>query len=838
MPMSLFQLLPPPSSGPEGQGLGVLAAWLGSASLGLMALLLFTLAWKGLHDGAPLPPEAREGGGRGRLAALGAALARTARRLAARPPAQGGAGTVQRSLAFAGAAALVLALARAWRALRGGPGPFELLAELLGLAAASLLLIRMPRWLAEPSTGETEAITRGEAADLRLQTLARDLEAQMTTRTAELQESEARLQGFIRHAAVAIAFKGLDGGLLLTNQRAEDLMSLWQAGKPVREPLELWPPEVAARLRKLDEQVLVTRETVQTEASVPLAAGGARDFLIQKFPLMDTVGHCWGIGIIATDITERKRAEQAHLQHQKLESIGLLAGGIAHDFNNLLGAMRGHLDLARLEPGVAEVRAHFDDLEELIGRASGLVAQILAYAGKGKAQVQALDLNAQVEGMTRLLRASLSRKAALRWDPAPGLPPMEGDPAQVQQVIMNLVLNASDALAARGGTITVRTGLEVLTQGGINGEFMGQGLRPGPHLTLEVADDGPGMAPGVKERIFDPFFTTKFAGRGLGLSAVQGILRSHQGGIRVTSAEGEGTAFKLVFPILAQVTPAPAALPPAPEPGFKGYRGWGAVLLVEDEEALRTTAAAALCRMGFTVLEAQDGVEALDLFKAERERIRLVLMDLTMPRMDGEAAFRELRRAGARVPVILTSGLGQDEVLAHFAGKGLAAFLPKPYRLQALMEAVRAALGDEDDTSARLPAAVVWTSAFETGHPLVDAQHARLVARFNDLLGRVVASGGAREAVEEPLHEFVGAAVAHFGSEEGLMADADYGGLEAHRAVHALLTAQIQELAQEFHRGAVALTPPIMNFLEGWLMCHIQYEDRRLAPFLKPTPGS
>jgi hemerythrin len=187
------------------------------------------------------------------------------------------------------------------------------------------------------------------------------------------------------------------------------------------------------------------------------------------------------------------------------------------------------------------------------------------------------------------------------------------------------------------------------------------------------------------------------------------------------------------------------------------------------------------------------------------------------------------------MPIILTSGFGQDEVLKRFLGKGLAGFLPKPYRLQALLEAVRAALGEgvEADGAGRMPAPVAWEPEFDTGHALVDVQHRRLVARFNDLLERAREPKGNREAMEEILHDFIGATVAHFGIEEGLMADAGYAGLEAHRAVHAQLTRQIQELAQDLHRGEVGFTPPILNFLEGWLLCHIQYEDRELAQHLK-----
>ena len=419
-------------------------------------------------------------------------------------------------------------------------------------------------------------ITERLEAECRMQALARDLEAQVTSRTAELRESEARLQGFIRHASAAIAFKGLDGRLLLVNQRAEALMGACQAATPSENLPGAFPPDIAAKAREHDERVITSRKDTLTEEVIPFPDGTLRNLLVQKFPLLDAIGHCWGIGVIATDITERKEAEQAHLQHQKLESVGLLAGGIAHDFNNLLGAMSGNLELAGLElspkaPALPFLRT----TEALISRASNLVAQILAFAGKSSVQMQTLDLNQQVEEMIRLLRAALSRNATLHWEPAPNLPSLEGDPAQLQQVIMNLVVNASDAVAPRGGIITLRTGLETLDREGIDRHFPDQALRPGPHVILEVEDNGSGMAPQVKERIFDPFFTTKFTGRGLGLSAVQGILRSHLGGIRVASKEGEGTTFKLFFPAGPGAKEVGTPEPPDFLVRFTNYRGSG-----------------------------------------------------------------------------------------------------------------------------------------------------------------------------------------------------------------------------------------------------------------------
>lgn len=415
--------------------------------------------------------------------------------------------------------------------------------------------------------------------------------------------------------------------------------------------------------------------------------------------------------LVLTDITESKRvqAEKVDLEirlqkAQKAESLGLLAGGIAHDFNNLLGAMLGNLELFRLGqdpegPGMARLCA----VEELISRASLLVAQILAYAGKRTWKPRTLDLNQQTQEVVRLLRATLLRRATLVWRPAAEPLLMAGDPAQIQQVIVNLVLNATEALGPRDGTITVRTGTQDLRAGDLASLPGGQKLRPGPHLWLEVADNGPGIPAAIQERIFDPFFTTRFTGRGLGLSAVRGIVQAHQGAVLLTSQETVGTTFRLLFPAVAEMAQADPAGTPMGEIGAgpdaggqaEAFCGAGTVLVVDDEDALRAVAVGALRRMGFDTLEARDGLEALGVYEANRARIRLILMDLTMPGMDGVEACRQLRLTGAEAPIILSSGFDPESLASALKAEGFCRFLPKPYRYQALLSTVRAALGQD-----------------------------------------------------------------------------------------------------------------------------------------------
>ena len=536
----------------------------------------------------------------------------------------------------------------------------------------------------------------------------------------------------------------------------------------------------------------------------------------------------------STDITESKEAEAVHLQDQKLESLGILAGGLAHDFNNLLGAMEGNVELAKLvAPAEGAVLPYLETLEGLIERSSNLVQQILAYAGRGSAAITVLDLNRQVEDLTRLLRASLSRRATLRLFPEPELPPIRGDRAQIQQVIMNLVLNASEAVDLHSGAITIRTGREDLDEAAIRTTYRGQSLDPGPHVFLEVADDGRGIPPDVLERIFDPFFTTKFAGRGLGLSAVLGTLKAHRGGIQVRSGPGEGTSFRLLFPAAPPGDEPETMEEPDFEEAIGAYRGTGTVLVVDDEEPIRATAVQALRHLGFETLEAGDGLEALQVFESNRDRLRLILMDLTMPRMDGEEAYQALRNLGMLIPVILTSGFCEADVLDHFHGKGIAGFLQKPYRLRLLVLAVRKALDQTRgrpalDTRSPLSAA----QDLDMGCSMLDQQHQRILAAFNQLAETFSASGQGREQ-EKALAALIEATLTHFGVEETLMESLAYPRAREHQACHARLIRQINAVAERIRLGTLSFSPSLLDFLESWIMHHSHDEDRRLAQFIK-----
>jgi two-component system, cell cycle sensor histidine kinase and response regulator CckA len=292
-----------------------------------------------------------------------------------------------------------------------------------------------------------------------------------------------------------------------------------------------------------------------------------------------------------------------------------------------------------------------------------------------------------VEELTHLLAISISKKVSIRYNLDPALPSIQADASQLQQVAMNLVINASDAIGERNGTITLRTASLSADQDYLARTFQGQPMKPGTYVALEVTDDGAGMSAETQKRIFEPFFTTKFSGRGLGLSAIQGIVKAHGGGIRVYSEVGKGTTFKILFP----ASEAPAGVQ-TPETTRNDFRGSGTILVVDDEDSIRNMAAGILGQLGFDALLAADGMEALMLYETHKADIRLIIMDLTMPHMDGAETFTALRARGHKTPVVLSSGFNETEAVNRFKGEGLAGFLQKPYRVSAFVKVVKDAL--------------------------------------------------------------------------------------------------------------------------------------------------
>ena len=512
-----------------------------------------------------------------------------------------------------------------------------------------------------------------------------------------LRESEERYRTLARFVPVGIFRTDAEGNCVYANDRWCEM-----AGMPVAQALGMgWLDAVHPddRERVLDgwHKAREAGEEMQGEYRFQAPSGKVTWLYGVAVALRNHEGRIAGFLGTITDLTERKLAEEEsrkleiHLQHaQKLESLGVLAGGIAHDFNNILTSVLGNASIAAVElPTGSPVQECIAEITEASMRAADLCKQMLAYSGRGRFVVQTLDLGQLVEQTSRMLKISISKKAVLRFRLEPALPPIEIDATQIRQVIMNLVINASEAIGDTSGVISVTTGLARIDRDYLAGTVMESSVPDGEYVFLEISDNGCGMSPETQAKIFDPFFTTKFTGRGLGLAAVLGIVRGHKGAMKVYSEVGRGTTFKLLFPIAGGASERPAGMANA----LPTWQGKGTVLVVDDEETLRSTVARMMRLYGLEPVLVADGREAVSVFRENPDRFAFVLLDLTMPHMDGEQTFTELRRLRPDVRVALMSGFDAREAMLRFAGKGLAGFLQKPFTVIALRALLQEVLG-------------------------------------------------------------------------------------------------------------------------------------------------
>jgi signal transduction histidine kinase/ActR/RegA family two-component response regulator len=444
------------------------------------------------------------------------------------------------------------------------------------------------------------------------------------------------------------------------------------------------------------------------EESIIRNDGTTTDLLVRAVPIRDESGRPSGCVAAFQDITAHKQSAQDRLEFerrlreaQKLESIGVLAGGIAHDFNNLLTGILGYTSLVRLNLPPTETQAQrmLASAETSARRAAELCKQLLAYAGKGSYLLRSLALNEVVEKSLTLLRLPLGAATTLRLDLAETLPPCRADAAQLRQVLISLVTNSAEAIGDIAGTVIIRSRSVRIGADDLPHLVAGHHLKTGECLCLEVSDDGSGMAPATLARIFEPFFTTRFIGRGLGLPAVLGVVHGHGGGIRVTSELGRGTTVHLYFPAeihqgnLASVGNSATS---APSVRRKGH----AILVVDDEPTVRKFAAEILTGAGYKVVTAQDGQEALELVRAHTVTFDAVLLDLTMPRLDGENTLLAIRMIDPGLPVVLMSGHSERLVAERFVGRGIADFLAKPFSAEDLAASIRTAIGGDGTPTA------------------------------------------------------------------------------------------------------------------------------------------
>ena len=396
---------------------------------------------------------------------------------------------------------------------------------------------------------------------------------------------------------------------------------------------------------------------------------------------LDEIGRLVGDVNVALDsVEERRRLEREIQQAQKLNSLGHLAGGIAHDFNNMLAGIMGSTDLLLADEPDPKRQKHLRSILGASMRSSELITKLLAFGRRGKNLAEAVDLGAAVAECLALLRPSMHPDLAVRTDLRPGLS-IDGDPSQVQQVLMNLFLNAIEAMPG-GGVLTITT--RTVQLGGTAASS--DPLPAGSYAELAVADTGPGMDPELLQRIFDPFMTTKTRkgqpGTGLGLSTVLGIVEAHFGAISVDSTIGRGSTFRVLLPV-GRLLAEPVAAESEPR------RGEGLVLVVEDEPIVREVTRSALERLGYTVETAQDGQEGVAAYRARHHTLMAVLLDLKMPVLDGREAFEQMQRIDAEVPIIICTGYGENEEVQAILSQGGAGMLNKPYRIADLSEVLR-----------------------------------------------------------------------------------------------------------------------------------------------------
>ena len=541
--------------------------------------------------------------------------------------------------------------------------------------------------------------TRFKAPDgsMRVCAFVRDVAAKDLAERALLAR-ENRYRSLIETTGTVLIGIAPDGRIFEWNREAERVYACARSDALGHDYYGGFLPEAARATVHANVTRVLDGEPTRSFEHAVRSRNGAEFLLIWNVTRLMGVGG-EAIGVIASgqDITEAKRLDderralEAKVQHaQKLESLGVLAGGIAHDFNNLLVGILGNASLALTDlPDESPLRELIADIETTALRAADLTKQMLAYSGKGRFVVHAVDVNTLVREMAHLLQTVISKRAALRFDFAAELPDVEADGTQLRQIVMNLITNASDAIGGEDGVITLRTGVRHATREFLRSSYVDDELPEGQYAFIEVADTGCGMDEETQARIFDPFFSTKFTGRGLGLAATLGIVRGHRGTIKVRSVPQSGTTFTVLLPCLRRADPTSDDAVPARRERF---RGSGAVLVIDDDETVRSVAQHMLERSGCTVLTARDGCEGVSMFGASKEEVALVLLDLTMPTLGGEEAFRAMRQIRPDVRVVLMSGYSSHELAARYAAEGLAAFIQKPFRVEELEACLTAVL--------------------------------------------------------------------------------------------------------------------------------------------------
>jgi len=507
-----------------------------------------------------------------------------------------------------------------------------------------------------------------------------------------LMNEKALLRSLIDSATDLIYFKDCKGIYIGCNKASEKFIGISEGQQVGKSDFDLFEHDMAEYIRHYDRKVLEEGEAVRIEERMASLDGSEVILDTLKAPIYNSNGQLLGLVGISRDITERKRVEEERqaleqqFQHsQKLESLGVLAGGIAHDFNNILAIIIGNCSMAMMAPDTAEKR--IPEIEKAAERAAGLCRQMLTYAGKAQSVMTRVNMTILMDEMIKMLKSTISRNVEIRSNLSVDVPAIIGDAGQLRQVVMNLIINGAESIGESQGLVLVSLARRAIGADQREKNHLGAVMSPGWYACLEVTDNGCGMDVETRRRIFEPFYTTKFTGRGLGLSAVLGIISAHKGALQLFSQPGKGTTFKIYLPIdSGSDSIGDESFDRKPD---EPWQGSGTILLVEDEESIRSVAQSMLELLGFRVIEACNGKEALEIYRKNAGEIAMLLTDIGMPIMDGYSLIRELKTLNPRLPIIVSSGFGDSVVASKIPDKSIAESVGKPYNFDQLREVLK-----------------------------------------------------------------------------------------------------------------------------------------------------
>jgi PAS domain S-box-containing protein len=519
-------------------------------------------------------------------------------------------------------------------------------------------------------------ISQRKAAEEVLRNSHANLEVQIEARTQELNHLASILEATVNFVGMA----DLQGHILYVNPAGKKMVGL----KPdiALETLNFKKFHSPKVYKKLHEEIfprVLKLGVFETNCEFLDQEGKAIPTASIFMSLPDKQGKPSRLAVIARDL-RNEIALQQQIEHvDRLESLGILAGGIAHDFNNILTAIICNAGIAANKlPSDSPAQKHLHRIEQSSVQAANLCKQMLAYSGKACFVIQSVNLSTLIADMSSLLEVSVDKSVRLEFHLCDQLPAIDIDITQIQQIIMNLIINASEACPKEHGSISVSTGIMHVDKTQLQSSLHQNDVSSGDFVYLRVSDNGCGMTTDTRKKIFDPFFTTKFTGRGLGMSAVLGIVHGHQGLIQLDSTPDKGSTFNIALPIS---TSNSVSIDNEPLHEIKPH-GSGTVLIIDDEETIREVTSMALSEVGFSIVTAVDGQNGIEVFQQQTDLVGIIL-DMTMPRMNGETCFDALHKIDPNVPVILSSGYSEEDAMAKFQSKGLAGFIQKPYKIDA-----------------------------------------------------------------------------------------------------------------------------------------------------------